>query len=64
MDDHGSPSGEHGELRCGEWPASGDTQGQAGWDSEQSYLAVGVPVHCRGVGSDGFQGSLPTQMIL
>ena len=53
MDDHGSPSGEHGELRCGEWPASGDTQGQAGWDSEQSYLAVGVPVHCRGVGSDG-----------
>ena len=39
--------------RGGGCPIPGDTQGQAGWDSEQSYLAVGVPVHCRGVGSDG-----------
>jgi len=31
-------------------PASGNTQGQAGWGSEQPDLAVGVPVHCRGVG--------------
>ena len=30
-------------------PVLGDTQGQAGLDSEQSDLAVGVPVHCRGL---------------
>jgi len=29
-----------------------DTQGQAGWGSEQSDLSVGVPVYCRGVRSD------------
>ena len=32
----------------------GDTQGQAGWSSMQPDLAVGVPVHCRGVGLDDF----------
>ena len=26
--------------------------------------AVGVPVHCRAVGPDGLEGSLPTQTIL
>ena len=31
----------------------GDTQGQAGWGSEQPDVAVGVPVHCRGAGLDG-----------
>ena len=29
-----------------------DIQGQAGWDSEQPDVAVGVPVHSRGVGPD------------
>ena len=33
---------------------SENTQGQGGWDSEQPDLAVGVPVHCRGVGLDDF----------
>jgi len=29
---------------------AGDIQDQAGQGSEQPDLAVGVPVHCRGVG--------------
>ena len=33
-------------------PPPGDIQGQAGQSSEQSDLAVDVPVHCRGVGLD------------
>ena len=28
----------------------GDTQGQAGQGSEHPDVAVGVPVHCKGVG--------------
>ena len=32
--------------------------------SEQPDVAVGDPVHCRGVGPRGLQGSLPTQTIL
>jgi len=32
--------------------------------SEQPDLAVGDPVHCRRVGLDALQGSLPNQMIL
>jgi len=32
---------------------SGDIWGQAGRGSEHPNLAVGVPVHCRGVGLDG-----------
>jgi len=32
--------------------------------SEHPDVAVGVPVHCRGVGLDGLYGSLPTQTIL
>ena len=35
-------------------------QGQAGPGSEKPDLAVGVPVHCKGVGLDG---SLQTQMM-
>jgi len=31
----------------------GDIQGQAEQGSEQPDIAVGVPVHCRGVGLDG-----------
>ena len=30
-----------------------NTQGQAGQGSEHPDQAVGVPVHCRGVGLDG-----------
>ena len=50
--------------RGGGCPTPGDTQGQAGWGSEQPHLAVGVPVHCRGIGPDGLWESLPTQTIL
>jgi len=32
----------------------GDTQSQAGWSSEQLDLAVGVPVHCRGLDQMAF----------
>ena len=39
--------------RRGGCPIPGDVQCQAGWGSEQPDLAVGVPVHCRGVGLDG-----------
>jgi len=45
-------------------PIFGDTQGQAGWGSEQPAVAVGAPAHCRGVGPDGLSWSLPTQTIL
>ena len=38
--------------RGGRNPVPGDIQGQARWGSEQSYLAVGVPVHCREDGPD------------
>ena len=50
---------EGGEARAqvaqrdGGSPVLRDTQDQAGWGSEQPNLAVGVPVHCRGVGLDG-----------
>ena len=35
--------------RCDGCALPGNIQGQAGWGSEQLDLAVGVPVHCRGV---------------
>jgi len=38
--------------RGGGCPIPGDAQGQAGWGFEHPDLAVGVPVHCRGVGLD------------
>ena len=38
--------------RGGECPLPGDTQGQPGRGSEQPDQAVGVPVHCKGVGKD------------
>ena len=38
--------------RCGGCSVPGDTQGQAGWGSEHPDRAVGVPVHCRGIGLD------------
>jgi len=40
--------------RFGRSPVSRDIQGQVGGGSEQSDLSVGVPVLCRGVGTDGF----------
>ena len=33
-------------------PVPGDIQCQAGPGSEQPNLAIGVPVHCRGLGLD------------
>ena len=39
--------------RGGGCPVPGDAQGQAGRGSEHLDPAVGVPVHCRGVGPDG-----------
>ena len=39
--------------RGGGCPIPGDAQGQGGWGSEHPDVAVGVPVHCRGVGLDG-----------
>ena len=44
-------------------PFSADTHGQLD-GAVSADGAVGVPVHCRGVGLDGLQGSLSTQMIL
>ena len=38
--------------RGGRNPFSGDIQIQAGWGSEQSDLAVGIPVQCREVGAE------------
>ena len=44
--------------RGGGCPIPGDIQGQVGWGSEQPALAVGVAVHCRGVGLEGtFRGT-------
>jgi len=45
-------------------PILRDTEGQAGQGSEHADLAVGVPVHCKGVGLDDPEVSLPTQMIM
>jgi len=39
--------------RGGGCPVPGDTQGQVGPGSEHPDLAVGIHVHCRGVGLDG-----------
>ena len=41
----------------------GDFQGQAGSDPGQPDLSMDVPVHCRGVGPDGFYGFLRTQTV-
>ena len=49
---------------CGECPVLGDVQGQAERGSKQPNWAVGIPVHCRGVGPGDLLGSLPTQTIL
>jgi len=34
-------------------PIPAETQGQAGWGAEHPDVALGAPVHCRGVGQDG-----------
>ena len=41
-------------LRGGGCPIPGDAQDQTGQGCEQPDPAVGVPVHCRRVGTDGF----------
>jgi len=46
--------------RRGGCPIPGDIQGQVGWGSEQPDPAIGVPVHCRGVGLDDLLRFLPT----
>lgn len=48
-----SESGEaqaHVAQRSGGCPLPEDIQGQNGWGSEYPHVAVGVPVHCSGVG--------------
>ena len=50
--------------RGGGSPVPGDIQGQAGPGFEQPDLAVGVPVHCRGVGLEHLQASFPMQTLL
>jgi len=42
----------------------GHTQGQDGWSSEHPDVAAGAPVHCRGVGPNDLEGSLPIQILL
>ena len=41
-----------------------DIQGQAGRDSEQPDLDVGVPVHCSRVRLEDLSWSLPTQTMM
>ena len=48
----GNEALKHVAQRCGGCPIPRDIQGQAGWGSEHPDLAVGVPVHCRGVELD------------
>ena len=50
--------------RGGRSPVPGDIRCQAVWGSEQPDLAIGMPVHRRGVGLSDLYKSLPTQMIL
>mgnify|MGYP001852240699 CR=1 FL=1 len=46
------PALEQFAQRGGGWPVPGDIQDQVGPGSEKPDLAVGVPVHFRGVGLD------------
>jgi len=55
---------EHVAQRGGGCPVPGGIQCQAEQGSEQPDVAVGVPVHYRGVGLDGLQRSIPTQSCL
>jgi len=50
--------------RGGRYPIPGNIQGQVGRGSEQSGLVEDVPPHCRGLGLDGLERSLPTHTIL
>jgi len=49
--------------RSGGCSVPAETQGQAGQGYEQPYLAVGIPIHYRGIGLDDLQESLQTQTI-
>jgi len=50
--------------RGGRCPIPGNAQGQAGRGSEHPDPVEAVPAHCRAVGLDGLQRSLPTLTIL
>ena len=51
--------------RRGGWcPIPRNIQGQAGRGSEQPDPVEDVPAHCRGVGLDDLEMSLPTQTTL
>ena len=61
----GAEAVEQVAQRGGRCTEPGDSQGQMGGEgSEQSDVAVGVPIHCRRVGLDDLQRSLPPQTIL
>jgi len=47
--------------RC---PIPGNIQGQVGWGSKHPDPVEDVHAHCREVGLDGLQRSLPTQTTL
>lgn len=49
--------------RGGGCPLPGNIQGQVRQGSEQPGLVEDVPDFCRGVGLDGHQRSLPTQIV-
>ena len=48
----GGEAMEQAAQRGGGSPILGDTEGQAGQGSKHPDPAVGIPVHCRGVGLD------------
>jgi len=50
--------------RGGRCPIPSNIQGQVGRGSEQPDLVEDVPAHCRGVGLDDLERSLPTETIL
>jgi len=52
------------DQRGGRCPIPGNRQGHVGRGSEQADLIEDVPAHCRGVGLDGLERSLPTRIIL
>ena len=51
--DKGSEALQQVARSDGGCPIPGDIRGQIGSDSEQPDVAIGISVHCRGVGLDG-----------
>ena len=60
----GGPTLEWVAQRGSGGPIAGNIQGQVGRGSEQPGVLQDVPAHCRGVGLDDLERSLPTQSIL